>query len=271
MLTRKQSLGAGTVLPDDSRGGAAVRLQGAVKDYDGLRAMGPLDLDIEPGEFVAVIGPSGCGKSTLLMAISGLIGLSQGTAAIDGEPVTGPSSSLGLIFQQPNLLEWRTVEENILLPQEIRHLPRSWATARVTELLDQVGLTGFSERYPSELSGGMAQRVALCRALLCSPQILLADEPFGALDALTRERMNSLLNRIWRHQQCTVLMVTHGIDEAVFLAQKVVVVTDRPARVAGIVEVDLPVDRTDSVRSLPAFAELTSRVRELLAGQGEHQ
>jgi len=232
----------------------------------GVRALGGVDLVLRHGSFTSVIGPSGCGKSTLLKIMTGLIPATGGEVLLQGTPVTGPRQDIGIMFQQPTLLPWRTAIENVLLPIEIR---RGTAAAKAKtetamQLLDLVGLKGFEQVHPFELSGGMAQRVAICRMLVTEPAILLLDEPFGALDELTREYMNLELQRICRESDATAFMVTHAIPEAVFLADQVVVMTARPGRVAELVDVDLPRPRTLDMMTTPVFAALVHHVRGLL-------
>ncbi|EHR60200.1 ABC transporter ATP-binding protein [Saccharomonospora cyanea] len=239
-----------------------VRFRTKKRDVLALREV---TLNVEPGEFIAIVGPSGCGKSTLLKLTSGLLAPSTGSVRLHGEDVTGPRKDVGYVFQKAALLEWRTARKNILLQAEMRHLPAREAQQRADELIEMTGLAGFEDAYPHELSGGMQQRVALCRALLHRPPVLLMDEPFGALDALTREQMNVELRRIWQETGTTVLLVTHSISEAVYLADRVVMVTARPGTVAGVVDVDLPVER-DYGRTMadPEFARATQHIRDHL-------
>ncbi|MET7832539.1 ABC transporter ATP-binding protein [Micromonospora sediminicola] len=240
----------------------AVRFRTRKNDVTALR---DVSLRITPGEFVAIVGASGCGKSTLLKLVSGLLRPSSGQVRLHGEEVRGPRRDIGYVFQRAALLEWRTARRNILLQAEMRRLPRAQARARADELIEMTGLTGFEDAYPNELSGGMQQRVALCRALLHRPPVLLMDEPFGALDALTREQMNVELRRIWRETGTTVLLVTHSIAEAVYLADRVIVMTPRPGTVAEVIDVDLPVERDyGRTMSEPGFAHATGRIRDLL-------
>ncbi|WP_432288987.1 ABC transporter ATP-binding protein (plasmid) [Aminobacter sp. BA135] len=225
--------------------GAAVDISRLSKIYktredDDVLALDKIDLKIEPGSFVAVVGPSGCGKSTLLSLLAGLTPASTGSIAIDGDGVSRPHPKTGVVFQSDLLLYWRTVLDNILLPIEIKKLDVAEYRARAEELLAQVGLEGFGNKYPSELSGGMRQRVAICRALIQEPGLLLMDEPFGALDALTREQMIMDLQSMWLRLRNTVLFITHGIDEAVFLADRVLVMSPRPGRVDLDLKIDLP-------------------------------
>ena len=219
----------------------------------GLKALDSVNLTLHQGTFTSVIGPSGCGKSTLLKIMAGLIPASSGEVLLHGMPVTGPRQDIGIMFQQPTLLPWRTTLQNVLLPIEIRSGSDA-AQARSAEalqLLELVGLEGFDHVHPHELSGGMAQRVAICRMLVTGPAILLLDEPFGALDELTREYMNVELQRICRERDATSFMVTHAIPEAVFLADRVAVMSVRPGRIAELVEVDLPRPRTLDMMTTP--------------------
>lgn len=232
-----------------------------------ILALDTVNFVLTKGTFTSVIGPSGCGKSTLLKIMSGLIPPTSGEVLLEGKPVVGPREDIGIMFQQPTLLPWRTTLENVLLPLEIE-LGSKRATASkeqaAHDLLELVGLSGFDHVYPFELSGGMAQRVAICRMLITEPAILLLDEPFGALDELTREYMNLELQRICSEREATTFMVTHAISEAVFLSDQVFVMSARPGRLAEVVEIDLPRPRTLDVMTTPAFGALVSRVRSLL-------
>jgi NitT/TauT family transport system ATP-binding protein len=226
-----------------------------------LRAVEGLDFHIEAGEFVAVLGPSGCGKSTVLRALAGLLRPSAGTVRIAGEPVTGPRRDVGVVFQDPTLLPWKNVLENVLLPGRIMKLDRDWCLKRAHHLLALVGLQTFEAYYPSQLSGGMRQRVGIARGLLHDPAVLLMDEPFGALDAMTRELMNLEIQHIWRDMRKTVLFITHSIPEAVFLADRIVVLTSRPGRLQEVVDCRLPRPRTTAAMNSPEFGDLTARLR----------
>ncbi|MEV6786645.1 ABC transporter ATP-binding protein [Streptomyces sp. NPDC051098] len=240
----------------------AVRFRTKNRDVTALEGV---SLDVAPGEFVAIVGPSGCGKSTLLKLVAGLLKPSAGDVRLGGEQVRGPRHDIGYVFQRAALLEWRSARRNILLQAEMRRMPGATARRRVDDLIAMTGLGGFEDAYPHELSGGMQQRVALCRALLHEPPVLLMDEPFGALDALTREQMNVELNRIWRETGTTVLLVTHSISEACYLADRVVVMSPRPGTITEIIEVGLPAERnyTDTM-GRPEFREATSHIRHLL-------
>ncbi|HHS97295.1 MAG TPA: ABC transporter ATP-binding protein [Chloroflexi bacterium] len=226
-----------------------------------LEVLAGLTFEVADGEFVCVVGPSGCGKTTLLRLLAGLERPTAGRVLLDGAEVDRPRRTVGFVFQEPTLMGWRTVEENVSLPLEVARVPKGEARRRSRELLDLVGLSGFETAYPAELSGGMAQRVALARALVHDPRLLLLDEPFGALDALTRERMAQELLRIWRARRKTVVMVTHSVSEAVFLADRVLVLSPRPASIAAEVRVDLPRPRTPAFFDDPAFGALARAVR----------
>ncbi|WP_425264450.1 ABC transporter ATP-binding protein [Streptomyces atriruber] len=246
----------------------AVRFRTKKKDVTALR---DVSLDIGAGEFVAIVGPSGCGKSTLLKLVAGLLSPSSGEVLLGGERVRGPRPDTGYVFQRAALLDWRSARRNILLQAEMRKLPAERARARADELIRTAGLDGFEDAYPHELSGGMQQRVALCRALLHEPPVLLMDEPFGALDALTREQLNVELNRIWRETGTTVLLVTHSIAEAVYLADRVVVMSPRPGTVTEVIEVGLRPERGYAETLASAeFRGATGRIRELLGAVSAH-
>ncbi len=246
----------------------SVRFRSKKRD---VTAIGDVSLDVAPGEFVAIVGPSGCGKSTLLKLVAGLLTASSGEVLLGGEQVTGPRHDIGYVFQRAALLEWRSALRNILLQAEIRHMEPTLARERADDLIRMTGLTGFEDAYPHELSGGMQQRVALCRALLHEPPVLLMDEPFGALDALTREQMNTELNRIWRTTGTTVLLVTHSISEAVYLADRVVVMSPRPGTVTEVIEVGLPAERDYSeTLGRPEFRAAAAHIRDLLGAVSAH-
>ena len=233
-----------------------------------VEALAAVDLDVPQGSFVSLVGPSGCGKSTLLRIVAGLETSSGGSVLVSGTPVDGPRKDFGMVFQQPVLLPWLTIFRNVMLPAQVARDRSPQARQRATELLELVGLDGFQHRYPRELSGGMQQRAALVRALMSRPSLLLMDEPFGALDALTRETMNAELLRIWSETGATTLFVTHSISEAVFLSDVVVVLSGRPGRILDRVQVDLPRPRTFDVMESPEAARLTSRIRGHLHARG---
>lgn len=226
-----------------------------------LEALSDTSLAVQPKQFVCIVGPSGCGKSTLLRMIAGLETASSGTISIDGVPVTVPRRDIGLIFQSPVMLPWRTILKNILVPAEVLKLDPASSRQRAYGLLKLVGLEGFGDRYPDELSGGMKQRAAIARALMHDPNILLMDEPFGALDALTREAMNLELLRIWQASTKTVILVTHSIEEALLLADKVAVFAPRPGFVREVVDVPISRPRSAATRSDPVFIELAEKLR----------
>ena len=243
-----------------------IRVERLVKLYrsrDGteVEALRDVTFDVDRGEFVTLVGHSGCGKTTLLKILAGLAERSAGALTIDGQEVAGPRSDVGIVFQKPLLLEWRRVLENVLLPVEIYKLDRKRYEAHAQRLLRTAGLDGFLSKYPFELSGGMQQRVALCRALVAEPSLLLMDEPFGSLDALTRQKMGLELLRLWQEWKSTVLFVTHDIVESILLADRVIVMSPRPGRIIDVVPVDLPRPRDVLMQDTPAFTTLASRIR----------
>lgn len=234
-------------------------------DHNGtVEALIDISFQIAPSEFVCVVGPSGSGKSTLLRILAGLIRPQQGHVWLDGKLVESPGPSIGVVFQKANLMPWRTVLENIALPLELSGVANAEVARHSNELIELVGLNGFANAYPRSLSGGMEQRVAIARALIHNPSILLLDEPFGSLDALTRERMAVELTRIWSAQKITVVMVTHSIQEAVFLSDRVFVMTDRPGRIADEIAVNLDRPRDMSLLQEERFAEIAGRVRQAI-------
>lgn len=253
-------------------GSPNVVARGVTKTYRSRRgavqALDEIDLDLAENEFLSIVGPSGCGKSTLLMIVSGLFPPSGGYVEIGGERVTKPYTDLGIVFQRDVLLDWRTVLKNVMLPCEIRRLNRPVYRRRALDLLELVGLGGFEDKLPHELSGGMRQRVAICRALVHGPRLLLMDEPFGALDALTREQMNLDLLHLREEMRTSVLFITHSIPEAVFLADRVLVMSPRPGRIVETIEVDLPRPRTLAVTESATFGIYTSRIREIFKAHG---
>jgi NitT/TauT family transport system ATP-binding protein len=231
-----------------------------------VEALRGVDLDVRDGEFIALVGRSGCGKSTLLRLVAGLVSVSAGRISIDGTPVTGPRQDVALMFQTPALLPWRTVIDNVLLPVEIFGWNRREYRDQALQLLDTVGLADFEKRLPHELSGGMQQRVALCRSLIQQPRVLLMDEPFSALDAITREELAIELQRIHMKQGATTVFVTHSISEAVLLADRVAVLTPRPGRILQVMDIDIPRPRSLGVTShLDDVARCTAELHELLA------
>ncbi|MEA2419968.1 MAG: NitT/TauT family transport system ATP-binding protein [Thermoleophilaceae bacterium] len=249
-----------------------IQIDGVSKSYETregeVRAVEDFSLDCRPGEFVSIVGPSGCGKSTMLLMVAGLIPATSGTVTIGETVVNRPYTDLGFVFQDSVLLDWRRTMGNVLLQAELRGLDKNAYRPRAQELIDLVGLSGFEDRYPFELSGGMRQRVSICRALLHDPALLLMDEPFGALDALTRDQLNLDLQEIWLTSQKTVLFVTHGITEAVFLSDRVVVMSPRPGRIEEVLDIALPRPRHLSVRETPEFGKYTSDIRRIFGRLG---
>jgi NitT/TauT family transport system ATP-binding protein len=249
-----------------------VRAAGLRKTYrtrEGeVESLKPLDFSIKAGEFVSVVGPSGCGKSTLMKMVAGLLPISGGELELSGKPVRGPQTDVGIVFQSALLLPWRRVIDNILLQAEIRGMPMKAARERAHSLIEMAGLKGFEQKYPWQLSGGMQQRVAILRALLHDPSVLLMDEPFGALDAMTRERMNLELQRIWGASGKTVLLITHSIPEAIFLSDRVFVMTERPGAIAAVYDIALPRPRSLDVMGSEAFAAYAKTLRAHFYAQG---
>jgi NitT/TauT family transport system ATP-binding protein len=233
-----------------------------------VNALQQISFSVSEGEFVAIVGPSGCGKSTLLNILAGLLPSSGGKACLRGTPIKGPRRDIGVVFQSPVLLPWRSVLENVLLPVDVQGLGRDRYRKSAQELLRLVGLEEFSSRYPWELSGGMQQRVAITRALIHDPAMLLMDEPFGALDAMTREQMNLELQRIWMERKKTVLFITHSISEAVFLADRVLVMTPRPGRIMDAVAVDIPRPRRVEAMNSPEFCATVNSIRAHFNAKG---
>ena len=231
-------------------------------------ALDNVSFEVQAGNFVSIVGPSGCGKSTLLKIISGLMPPSSGKVTVNSQAVHGPLENVGMVFQAPVLLKWRSVLGNILLPVEFAKLDVADYTGQARALINLVGLEGFEEMYPHELSGGMQQRASLCRALVTDPQLLLMDEPFGALDAMTRDDLDIELLRIWEERKKTVLFVTHSIQEAVFLSDLVFVMSARPGRLIETIAVDLPRPRTMEMMSTAKFGEYTLKIRALRAARG---
>jgi NitT/TauT family transport system ATP-binding protein len=242
------------------------KVYGATTGTSAVRALEPVNLEIARGEFISCVGPSGCGKSTLLNIIAGLLRATRGQVLLEGTPLKEPSREIGVMFQSPVLLPWRTVEKNVLLPAEVFGRNDEELRAKARDILQKIGLGDFMGALPSQLSGGMQQRVALARVLTYDPKVMLMDEPFGALDEFTREAMNLELKRIEAESNTTVLFVTHNISEAVFLADRVVVMSPRPGRVMGIVDVDLGPTRDIEVMHDQRFVDLTFEVRSLLKG-----
>lgn len=254
------------------RASALILARGLSKTYatsaGQITALKNLDFEIHEGEFVSVVGQSGCGKSTLLKVLAGLLPYSSGSVELNGKPLRGPTPQAAVVFQSPVLLPWRTVLDNVLLPIEFRKLPVSNYRQSAIDLLAMVGLGDFAQRYPFELSGGMQQRAAIIRALVQDPKLLLMDEPFGALDAMTREQMNIELMRIWGRSGKTVIFITHSIAEAIFLSDRVIAMTARPGTIADVITIDLPRPRDLSVINTDKFGRYAARLRSLLDAQG---
>ncbi len=245
---------------------SVVRIEGVSKRFGSVTALEDIDFSIAEGEFVSLIGPSGCGKSTLLRIIGDLIRPTDGNVVVNGKPARKAriDRDYGIVFQDPVLYDWRTVAKNVALPLEMARWSRQKRAARVREMLELVELTGFEDHRPWQLSGGMQQRVSIARALSFDPALLLMDEPFGALDEMTRERLNMEVLRIWEQSGSTIVFVTHSIAEAVFLSTRVVVMSARPGRITSVIPIDLPQPRTASTREEPRFFELVTQVREAL-------
>ena len=246
-----------------------IRLEGVGKRFarGDVEALRDVSLNVAAGEFIAIVGASGCGKSTLLRLVAGLVPATNGRVVLDGTPVVGPRADTAMVFQAPTLLPWADVLRNVTFPLRLMKQAGGDTEARARALLETAGLKGFENRLPKELSGGMQQRVAICRALLQQPRVLLMDEPFGALDALTREEMSLELLRIWSGLKMAVLFVTHSISEAVLLADRVVVMSPRPGRVAEVIEVGLPRPRGFEQEGTPEFQAAAQRIRALIYGE----
>ena len=277
-MTTDRSTGQHTDQPDPqptlrSPRKAAVNLAGVEMVFGtgraSTRALADINLSMAPGEFVSLIGPSGCGKSTLLRIVGDLIAPTTGVVEVNGKPAhqARVGREYGMVFQAPVLFDWRTVEGNVRLPLELMGTDRRQRDRRVKDMLELVELGGFMRHYPYQLSGGMQQRVAIARALALEPTLLLMDEPFGALDEMTRERLNAEVLRIWEQTGTTVIFVTHSIPEAVFLSTRVVVMSPRPGSITNIVEIDLPQPRNDQTRETERYFELVTEVRESLRGR----
>ncbi len=253
------------MIPDTT---AAIEVVDLCKTYStadsDIHALDGVSFRIAPGEFVSVLGPSGCGKTTVLRIIAGLNAPTRGVVRVDGAVVRGPQRKIGLVFQVPALMQWRTALQNVLLPAEILGLDRAASRARAKELLELVGLAEFAARYPRELSGGMQQRVAIARALAHDPAILLLDEPFSALDMMTRNQLNIELLRIWSERRKTSLLITHSIPEAIFLSDRIVVLSPRPGRILDVITVSLPRPRAAGVRVSLAFMQIVDRIGRLI-------
>src|SRR6202165_1240448 len=238
------------------------------KDGNDIHALQDINLEIRTAEFISIVGPSGCGKTTLLKILAGILTRSAGEVVMQGRSLSGPSRELGVVFQAPVLLPWRTVLQNVMVPVEIQKRDRAEFEVRARQLIAMVGLSGFESKYPSELSGGMQQRVGICRALVHDPSFLLMDEPFGALDAMTRESMNEELQRIWSESRKTILLVTHSIPEAVYLADRVVAITPRPGRIVEVIPVDLPRPLSLGMQNTAEFGRFVAGIRRHFSSAG---
>jgi len=251
---------------------AYLSIEGVSKVYNpksrrAVHAVSPTNVKIEAGEFVSLLGPSGCGKSTLLMMTGGLEDITEGNISIGGTPMTGPREDIGIMFQDPTLLPWKSTIENVMFPYRVFKRPMDDVRTRAESLLDQVGLHGFYDHKPGQLSGGMRQRVAICRALIFEPELLLMDEPFSALDAITRDEMNQVLMQMWESYHKTALFVTHSIREAVFLSDRVLVMSSRPGRIIEDIKIPFPRPRTLEIGETTEFNEICGYLR----GRIEHQ
>jgi NitT/TauT family transport system ATP-binding protein len=259
--------------PESGMTGVAVRLRGVTKIYDsGVTALGPLDLDVRHGEFISLLGPSGCGKSTALRLIAGLGAPTSGTVEVSQRGLEARGThAIGFVFQEPTLMPWASVWENVRLPLKLAHMPAADADARIGEVLTQVGLSEFAQSFPRELSGGMKMRVSLARALVTDPDILLMDEPFAALDEITRFRLNNDLLKLWRSLRKTVIFVTHSVFESVYLSQRVVVMTARPGRIGTEFRIEAPEPRSEEFRTSADYAAFCRTVSNALAPSYEER
>ncbi|WP_306119789.1 MULTISPECIES: ABC transporter ATP-binding protein [unclassified Roseitalea] len=255
--------------------GASITAHNLTKVYgsgpSAFHALGPIDLDIAPGEFVSLIGPSGCGKSTTMLLVSGLEPVSDGSVAVDGRPLTAPISEVGIVFQDHLLLEFRTAMNNVMLQQQIRGLGRAEMRARADALFERLGLTGAEDRYPWQLSGGMRQRVSIARALVHDPTMLLMDEPFGALDAISRTQIRHDLEMLWMETKKTVLFITHSIEEAVGLSDRVLVMSTSPGRIVEEIRIDLPRPRPAHLGEYPEFSTYARRIFDIFEKLGVYR
>lgn len=252
-----------------------IEARGVSKTYqskDGpVESLKPLDFAIREGEFVSVVGPSGCGKSTLLKMVAGLLPISGGSLTLAGKPIQGPQKDVGIVFQSAVLLPWRSVEDNILLQAEMRHLPLEAARTKARELMQMSGLTGFEKKYPWQLSGGMQQRASICRALLHDPSVLLMDEPFGALDAITRTQIRHDLEILWLETRKTVLFITHSIEEAVGLSDRVLVMSKSPGTIVEEIVIDLPRPRPAHLGEYAEFSRYADRIYKIFSQLGVYK
>jgi NitT/TauT family transport system ATP-binding protein len=274
LVARSESGGdEGHLLGSDRSSSALIRIVGLGKRFSSrsggvVTALSDVNLNIRDNEFISVVGPSGCGKTTLLRILAGLERASSGTVHCGGELVTEPRPDAGVVFQQAVLLPWNTVLNNILLPAQLKGDASAATMVRAERLLDFMGLKDFARKYPFELSGGMQQRVSICRALMRDPKVLLMDEPFGALDAMTRESMNMELMRVWSEERKTVIFITHSIPEAVLLGDRVVVMSPRPGRISEVVDIDIERPRSLKTMGTPRFGELCDHIRTIFGAEG---
>ncbi|MDR3439385.1 ABC transporter ATP-binding protein [Telmatospirillum sp.] len=263
--------GTGTTTQATAVAGASIRLEGVTKSFGENMALGPIDVAMEPGEFVTVIGPSGCGKSTTMLIAAGLLAPTAGVVKVDGRVLDRPMTDVGIVFQDHLLLEFRTALSNVLLQQQIRHLPRQQIETRARDLFAQLGLNGAEKRYPRQLSGGMRQRVSIARALVHNPSILLMDEPFGALDAITRTQIRHDLELLWLERRMSVLFITHSIEEAVGLSDRVLVMSQSPGRIVEEIRIDLPRPRPAHLGEYPQFAAHADRIYSIFEKLGVYK
>lgn len=251
--------------------GASIVAKRMTKQYGEFHALGPIDLDIKPGEFVSMIGPSGCGKSTTLLLASGLEPLTSGSIEVDGKPLVKPISEVGIVFQDHLLLDFRTAMQNVMLQQEIRGLDKAKLQVRANLLFERLGIKGAENKYPRQLSGGMRQRVSIARALVHDPSMLLMDEPFGALDAITRTQIRHDLEVLWMETQKTVLFITHSIEEAVGLSDRVLVMSKSPGQIVEEIKIDLPRPRPAHLGEYPDFAKYAERIYQIFSSLGVYK
>jgi len=259
--------GSSELIQGEPKGSSWISVENLNKVYfpkksDPTHALSDINFSIKQGEFISVVGPSGCGKTTLLNILAGLLAKTSGSAKIAGNEVLKPLKEVGMVFQAPTLLPWRTIKENIMIPIEVQKLDKKFYLERADELINLVGLDGFEEKYPNELSGGMQQRAGICRALVHEPAVLLMDEPFGALDAMTREYMNLELIRIWQESKQTIVFVTHSISEAVFLSDRVIVLSPRPGRIAEIIDINIPRPRDLAIMASDEAGVYVKQIRK---------
>jgi NitT/TauT family transport system ATP-binding protein len=246
--------------PSTTKVGSSILFDKIERHFGEFHALGPITIDVKPGEFVSIIGPSGCGKSTSMLIAAGLLEKSSGSLKINGKELSGPQTDIGIVFQDHLLLEFRKAMSNVMIQQEIRHLPKQETREYAEELFGQLGLKGAEDRYPNQLSGGMRQRVAIARALVHKPSVLFMDEPFGALDAITRTQIRHDLEKLWLDRGMTVLFITHSVDEAIGLSDRVLVMSKNPGQIIEEIPIDLPRPRPFHLGDYPDFAEYAHRI-----------